>query len=241
MQKCCKRIVGLLVIALLICNSVTNYTDVKAGVYWAKEAEYIRIGDSVSFSRGTYDGYINPYYFYVSGTTDLSIKLFIKQFEVNFIVSLYNDDGDCLFEEYGISKGTCKYNHSTGTYDLNLNFGKLKKGTYYLEFSTFNSNYENRGNFVLKSNKSTNKKFKVSKKSIIVKKGRKKSVTVTYKYNSGSVYSTIKNKRYASTKWGKWNGDKVKLYIKGKKKGKTKIYITNSKNSKKLAITVKVI
>ena len=250
-----KKIIAIVLCLILTLSlNVVMQTTVEAGVYWAEEAEYIQIGDTVNYSRATYDGYINPYYFDVLEKTDLSIKMYIKQFDVNFSVYLYNDDGDCLFGEYGISEGTCKYNHSSGTYNLDLNFGKLKEGTYYLEFSNFNRNYENRGAFVLyknkpisvpSDNKSTSskkvKKFKVSKKSIVVKKGKSKSVTVTFKYKSGSVEYKIKKKKIVSAKWGTWHGDKIKLKIKGKKKGKTTVYITNSKTSKKIKINVKVV
>ncbi len=255
MKKYYKKIVAMLIATLMICNNIIYTANVKAGVYWAKEAEYVRIGDTIGYSRATYDGYINPYYFNVSSATDLSIKMYITQFDADFSVYLYNDDGDCLFADYNISKGDCKYNHSTNAYEITLNFGKLKKGTYYLELDTHSPSYENRGAFKLFENKpviipnnnsttsaknTVNKKFKISKKKIVVKKGKKKSVTVTYKYNSGSVYYKIKKKKCVSARWGDWNGDKVKLYIKGKRKGKTKIYVTNSVNSKKLVITVKV-
>ncbi len=256
MNKFLRKIVSLIILLVLIMNTAIDSKEVKAGVYWAKEAELIKIGEAVGYSRATYDGYINPYYFNVTETTDLSMTMSIIKLEVPFNIYLYNDDGDCLFGEYGIDEGDCKYNHSTGMYEISFNIGKLKQGIYYLELDTWNSNYYNIGAFILYKNapisapkvngpkktakKQTTKKFKISKKSIVIKKGKKKSVTVTYKYSTGSVYYKITKRNRVSANWGNWKGDKVKLYIKGKRKGKTKIVITNSKNSKKLVIKVRV-
>lgn len=79
-----------------------------------------------------------------------------------------------------------------------------------------------------------------SKTNVTVTKGQKTSVNITYK-KSGKIYYENFNTDVIKASWGKkWNGYKIKLNIKGKKVGKTKIIVTNSKNKEKVTINVKV-
>lgn len=80
-----------------------------------------------------------------------------------------------------------------------------------------------------------------SSSSVSVSKGGSKSVTLTVK-GSKDIVLTNSDKSVCSTSWGEWNGDKIKLTIKGKKAGTAKIKVYTKKFSKSTArtITVKV-
>lgn len=81
--------------------------------------------------------------------------------------------------------------------------------------------------------------LKISRSSISLKKGKKKSVVVTF-FKEGDVIYKIKKAKYVSCSWGEFDGDKVRLTIRGLKKGKTTVMISNSFNKEKRKITVKV-
>lgn len=78
-----------------------------------------------------------------------------------------------------------------------------------------------------------------SKTKVTVQKGSKACVIVTFK-KDGMVYYQNMNSKIATAKWGKSEDGRIKLYIKGKKVGQSKILITNSKNKEKVVIRVKV-
>ena len=80
-----------------------------------------------------------------------------------------------------------------------------------------------------------------SSSSVSLSKGGSKSVTLTVK-GSKDIVLTNSDKSVCSTSWGEWNGDKIKLTIKGKKAGTAKIKVYTKKFSKSTArtITVKV-
>lgn len=67
----------------------------------------------------------------------------------------------------------------------------------------------------------------------------KGSVTITSK-KSGSLLFTVANSKICSAKWGKWNGNKIKLYLTGKSYGKTTVTVKNKKTKKSIKITVNV-
>lgn len=78
-----------------------------------------------------------------------------------------------------------------------------------------------------------------SKTKVTVQKGSKACVIITLK-KDGMVYYQNMNNKIAAAKWGKSEDGRIKLYIKGKKVGQSKIFITNSKNKEKVVIRVKV-
>ena len=67
----------------------------------------------------------------------------------------------------------------------------------------------------------------------------KGSVTITSK-KSGSLLFTVANSKICSAKWGKWNGNKIKLYLTGKSYGKTTVKVKYKKTKKSIKITVNV-
>lgn len=67
----------------------------------------------------------------------------------------------------------------------------------------------------------------------------KGSVTITSK-KSGSLLFTVANSKICSAKWGKWSGNKIKLYLTGKSYGKTTVTVKNKKTKKSIKITVNV-
>ncbi len=83
------------------------------------------------------------------------------------------------------------------------------------------------------------KVFTASSSNISVSKGKKKTVTVTCSKKLKLKY-VIKNKKIVSCAWKKMKGNNYKLIIRGKKKGKTSITLTNSFNQEKIKLTVKV-
>ena len=80
----------------------------------------------------------------------------------------------------------------------------------------------------------------VSKKSLTVKKGEKKQITVTGdNYIESISYKIIEGGSAIDCSWGEWEGNKIKLYVTGVYDGtaKIKIYDSNDENN---SITVKV-
>ena len=93
---------------------------------------------------------------------------------------------------------------------------------------------------VLEINIASAKTLYSSKGKVTVSVGQTVTVNITYKKN-GTISCLTKNKKIVTTVWGKdWNGNKIKLKIKGKKVGSTKLVITNSKNNEKAVIRVEV-
>lgn len=79
-----------------------------------------------------------------------------------------------------------------------------------------------------------------SKTNVTVEKGKKTAVNIKFKKN-GKVYWTNMNTNIVKASWGKsTDGNKLKLNLKGKKVGNTKVIITNSRNKEKIVIRVKV-
>lgn len=80
-----------------------------------------------------------------------------------------------------------------------------------------------------------------SSSNVSVSKGGSKTITLTVK-GSKDIVLTNSDKSVCSTSWGQWNGDKIKLTIKGKKAGTAQIKVYTKKFSQSTAktITVKV-
>lgn len=109
-----------------------------------------------------------------------------------------------------------------------------KTGTTYI--------YAKVGGKTLKCKVTVKKSFITpSSSSVSLSKGGSKSVTLTVK-GSKDIVLTNSDKSVCSTSWGAWNGDKIKLTIKGKKSGtaKIKVYTKNFSRSTAKTITVKV-
>lgn len=85
----------------------------------------------------------------------------------------------------------------------------------------------------------TKKVFKASQKKVTVAKSKKKTITITNTIGT-KISCKVSNKKICTVKLGKWKGSKIRLTIKGKKKGKTKITIKSNKTKKKIKILVKV-
>lgn len=83
------------------------------------------------------------------------------------------------------------------------------------------------------------KVFKANKKKITLTEKKKKKITITNSIGT-KVSCKIANKKICSCKWGKWKKNKIKLTIRGKKNGKTKITIKSDKTKKKIKIVIKV-
>lgn len=96
------------------------------------------------------------------------------------------------------------------------------------------------GGKTFKSTIKVNSVLSISKKSIKVpRNGRVRTVTVTLRRRGYLTYH-VKNSSRVSCYWGSWKGNKCKLRIYGRKRGKAVITITNSYNNEKKKITVRV-
>ena len=254
-MKGIKKIINFVIVLSLVmgCLVTTNSVATKAksigqGSVYRYNAPSIYLGDSV------YCELDDEYYYKLNVYNDTYVKLYGRTYDssMGLACELLNSSGNYINSYYSDEK-------ENWGYDILNKTIYLRKGTYYL--GIYGTGFSDDNDYVYlsvdattvtkqtpkkKTNKknvwrnTTKKKFSVSKKRITVKKGRRKKVTVTLRYNSGSVYYKIKNARKVSAKWGRWHGDKVKLSIKGKKRGRTKIIITNSKNSKRYVIKVRV-
>ncbi len=254
-MKGIKKIINFVIVLSLVmgCLVTTNSVATKAssigqGSLYRYNAPSIYLGDSV------YCELDDEYYYKLHVSSDTYVKLYGRTYDscMGLACELLDSSGDYINLYYSKQKENWGY----GVLNKTI---YLKQGTYYL--ALYGTGFTDDNDYAYLSVDATTvtkkapkkkttkkykwkntkkKKFSVSKKRIIVKKGRRKKVTVTLRYNSGYAYYKIKNARKVSAKWGNWHGSKIKLSIKGKRRGKTKIVITNSKNSKKFVIRVRV-
>ena len=84
--------------------------------------------------------------------------------------------------------------------------------------------------------------MKVSSKKVYIEGiGTTTNVTVTFKSSYGYTKSVVKDKRICSSKWGQWDGDQAKLMLKGLRKGKTTVTVTNTRNRERITLKVYVV
>ncbi len=81
------------------------------------------------------------------------------------------------------------------------------------------------------------KSFYANKTKISITKSATVTITSTTR---ASLKYTISKSKICSAKWGKWSGNKIKLYLKAKNSGKTNITVKNSKTNEKLTLKVTV-
>lgn len=77
----------------------------------------------------------------------------------------------------------------------------------------------------------------VSKNTVTVNGTGKLKVTLK---GDGELTCTVADSSIVSCEWGEWSGNKIPLYLTGEKTGNTNITITNSINSQKYVVKVKV-
>lgn len=81
------------------------------------------------------------------------------------------------------------------------------------------------------------KSFYANKTKIVITKSATVTITSTMR---ASLKYTIAKKNVCSAKWGEWSGNKIKLFIKAKNIGNTKVTVKNSKSNEKLTLKVTV-
>lgn len=100
--------------------------------------------------------------------------------------------------------------------------------------------YAKAGNKTLKCKVNVKKSFiSVNSSNVSLEKGGSKTVTITVT-GSKDITLSNSNKNVCSTKWGSWNGDTIKLTVKGKKAGSAQIKVYTKNYSKSTAKTINV-
>ena len=246
-----KKIINYVVVLSLMlgCFLATQNVETEAkmmgkGSFYKYNAPNFNLGDEIYCESD------DEFFYKLYVPSDTYIRVYARGYDprMHIYFSLYDSNGNC--EEFLYSDSSEKWGYEQldriiylrkGTYIIGVEGYGWTEYSDYLYVKVSKTTVRPKSTIVSNVKKSSNNyssKFKVSRKNIYVKKGRKKKITVTFKYSSGSVYYKVKNTRKVSASWGSWYGDKVKLRIKGKRRGKTKVIISNSKTRKKYAINV---
>lgn len=108
----------------------------------------------------------------------------------------------------------------------------LKSGSTYI--------YAKTGNKTLKCKVTVKKSFiSASSSNVSLAKGGSQTITLTVK-GSKDIALSNSDKNVCSTKWGKWNGGKIKLTVNAKNPGSAQIKVYTKKYSKSTAKTINV-
>lgn len=108
----------------------------------------------------------------------------------------------------------------------------LKSGSTYI--------YAKVGKTTLKCKVTVKKSFiSASSSNVSLAKGGSQTITLTVK-GSKDIALSNSDKNVCTTKWGKWDGDKIKLTINAKNPGTAQIKIYTKKYSKSTAKTINV-